>query len=127
MADVSAIRQIFSVEGAAWTGTAILALVAMRVWSGLPQLLDKWLAWRTAKAEERSADWRRLREEIIRLSEAEKRCREDYAALHAKHMEVIERLTALEAYHLGQGRASQEAAGIIALERMKDKKPPEGK
>ena len=81
-------------------------------------MFQQWIAYRRARAEERAADWIRLREEISRLSEAEERCRQDYRELHNQHMDVIERLRALEGYMAGQGRAAQEAAGIVAIERL---------
>lgn len=119
MVDANALKQIFSLQSAAWTGVALLFLFVVRMWSGAPAMLEQWVALRRARAEERAADWVRLREEITRLSKAEQQCREDYASLHTKHMEVVERLTVLESYHIGQGKAAQEAAGIVAIERLK--------
>lgn len=92
-------------------------LLIWRIFNGAPKWVEQWIAWRRAKTEERAADWKRLREEIERLSESEKQCRRDYLELHQQHMEVIQRVNALEGYLAGQGRASQEAAGVIALER----------
>lgn len=66
--DTDAVRQIFSVESAAWTATAILFLLVARLWNGTPAVLDRWLAFRTARAAEKAADWTRLREEINRLN-----------------------------------------------------------
>lgn len=134
MADALALKQIFSIQSAAWAGIALLFLLIVRMWNGAPAMLETWILWRQSRAAEKASDWHRLREEIRRLSEAEERCRRDYAELHRKHMELHQeyadlgrRVAELEGYHIGQGRASQEAAGIVALERMKDKKPPEGK
>lgn len=130
MADVT-VWDILTAAGA--TGSfAVLCLLAARIWSGLPNFMDRWLALKAAKAAEKAADWARLRdllkdqgEEIGRLTKAEKQCREDHAELHRQHMEVMSRLTSLEGYMAGQGKASQEAAGIVAIERMgrNDRKP----
>lgn len=122
--DVAALKQIFSIQSAAWAVVALLFLFAVRMWNGAPAMLQQWIAWRQAKAAEKAADWNRLRDEISRLSEAEKRCREDYAELHRQHMDVIERLKTLEGYHMGQGRASQEAAGVVALDRLSARDKP---
>lgn len=134
MADVIALKQIFSLQSAAWAAVALMFLLIVRMWNGAPAMLETWILWRQSKAAEKASDWHRLRDEIRRLSEAEERCRRDYAELHRKHMELHQeyadlgrRVAELEGYHIGQGRASQEAAGVVALERLKDKKPPEGK
>lgn len=119
MIDEAALHSIFSVQSAAWTATALLAVFVVRMWNGSPAMFEQWIAYRTAKAAEKAADWNRLRDEIKRLSEAEKQCRGDYMLLHAQHMEVLSRLTSLEGYMAGQGKASQEAAGIVAIERLK--------
>lgn len=130
MVDVNAFKQIFSLQSAAWTAVALIILFVVRMWNGAPAMLETWIHWKQAKAAEKVADWSRLREEINRLSEAEKQCRADYQELHAQHMdlhskchELNRRVAELEGYYVGQGKASQEAAGIVALERMKkDKK-----
>lgn len=129
MANATNVWNILTTAGA--TGSfAVLCLVAVRIWSGLPNFMDRWLALKAARAAEKAADWSRMRDllsdqggEITRLSEAEKQCRHDYSELHRQHMEVIERINALEGYMAGQGRASQEAAGIVAMERLRKDKP----
>ncbi len=96
MVDTNALRQIFSIQSAAWTIVALFTLLMARAWNGAPAMLEQWIAYRRAKAEEKAADWNRLRDEIARLSEAEKQCRSDYKDLHSQHMDVVERLKALE-------------------------------
>lgn len=49
-----------------------------------------------------------------RLEEAEERCREELAGAQL-------RLSTLEGYEHGQGKARQEAATIVALERIEDR------
>lgn len=121
MVDGSALAQIFSLQSAAWTATALLFLFLVRMWNGAPAMFAQWVAWRRARSEEKAADWTRLRDEnkrlddrCIRLEAAEERCRTELNG-------VKERLSSLEGYMAGQGRASQEAAGIVAIERLKDK------
>lgn len=99
---------------AAWGATTILALVVMRLWSSLPQLLDKWLAFRSAKSAERAADWTRLRDEVIRLGAGEARCRQELA-------DVTRRLAQLEGFAAGRGEARQEAAIIESARRIVDR------
>jgi len=122
------ISQLLSVAGAAWTATLIFALLAARVWSSLPHLLDKWLAFRTARAAEKAADWTRLRDELIRLSEAESRCRRELADVTHELAEVTQRLAILEGYNIGRGQADQLAQMIVSSERQidADKREDEG-
>jgi hypothetical protein len=122
--DAAALREIFSVQSAAWATTAILFLLSVRMWNGAPAMLDRWLAFRAARAAEKSADWNRRTEELRRIDErcqrleqAEERCRSELG-------EVLQRLAALEGYQAGYGRASQEAAGVVAIERLKDHDKP---
>lgn len=113
------------------TNVAILFIICLfvwRMWNSGPAIGETWILWQQTKAAEKVSDWTRLRDEIRRLSEAEQQCRSDYAFLHTQHMELHKqyselhsRITHLEAYYAGQGRASQEAAGIVAIERMKDR------
>lgn len=121
MDDVNSLRQIFSVANAAWAVVTIAFLFAVRMWNGAPAMFEQWVALRRANAEEKAADWSRLRDEnkrlddrCIRLEAAEERCRIELSS-------VKERLSTLEGYMAGQGRASQEAAGIVAIERLKGK------
>ena len=118
MADVGVLKQIFSIESAAWAGVGILFLFVLRLWNGSPAMFAQWIAYKRAKAEEKAAHFHHLQEEIKRLSDAERQCRADFDDLHGKHMGIVERLSSLEGYMAGQGRASQEAAGVVALERM---------
>ena len=119
MFDAAALQQVFSASGAAWTSTAILFLLVVRMWNGAPALLDRWLAWRAAKAAEKAADWARLREEVTRLADAEKTCRRELA-------DVTKRLATLEGYNIGRGQAAQEAQRIVSEERERDAKRRRG-
>lgn len=151
MVDVYALQQILSLKNAAWAAVALLALFILRMWNGAPAVFAQWVAWRHSvaeakaaerrqAAEEKAADWTRLREEIARLSESEKQCRRDYDALHKQlieteqkfikveqtHAEQVSELRAeiaeLRGYLVGQGKAAQEAAGIVAMERSRRRK-----
>jgi hypothetical protein len=125
---VEALGQFFSVQLAAWVAT--MGLLAHYWRTRNERLRDA--------ANEKVSDWTRLRDEITRLSEAEKTCREDFDKLHRHCLDLdlrhAEEITALKAelaelrgYFAGQGKASQEAAGIVALERLnRNGKPAEG-
>lgn len=128
MVDALALKQIFSLESAAWITVAIIFLLVVRMWNGAPAMFEQWIAWRRARAEHKAAEWgrllnenKRIDERCIRLEAAEERCRSEL-------LEVKERLASLEGYMAGQGKASQEAAGVVALERLSHSKPekPEG-
>lgn len=93
-------------------------LLVWRMFSGAPKWFEQWLAYRRAKAEEKAADWTRLRDHCNFLMDAEERCRTELN-------DVKSRLATLEGYMAGQGKASQEAAGVIALERLGRQKNPE--
>lgn len=116
MSSEGALAQIFSTAGAAWTATTILALVALRMWSGLPQLLDKWLAYRTARAAEKAADWTRLRDEIERLQAWCSELQKEVDECRRREGEWMARAIAAEAAHLGFGEAHQEAQRILSAE-----------
>jgi len=115
MIDALAIKQIFSLESAAWIAVSILFLFVMRTWNGAPAMFQQWVAYKKAKAEEKAADWSRLRDHCNFLIDAEERCRTELN-------EVKTRLATLEGYMAGQGQARQEAAGVVALDRLTDQR-----
>lgn len=140
MVDELAISQIFSLRNATWTIALLIMLFVVRMWNGAPAMFAQWVAWRRAVAEaksaeakrtadEKAADWTRLREEITRLSDAEEKCRKDFDALHDRfiqreqeHSDEIAQLrrevAELRGFMTGQGRAYQEASGVVAIERL---------
>lgn len=61
----------------------------------------------------------RLVERCKRLEKAEEQCRNDLA-------DVKERLAVLEGYEFGQGKARQDAANIVAAERLEAGKKDRG-
>ncbi len=110
--------RIFSVRGAAWTATIFIGFLVMRLWSSSPAMFQQWIEYKKAKASEKAADWTRLRDENKRIDErcqrletAEERCRNELIL-------VKERLAVLEGYEIGQGKSRQEAANIVAQERI---------
>ena len=129
MVDGDALRQIFSITGAAWTSTAILFLLAVRMWNGAPAMLEQWIAYRKAKAEERAAAHSRILEELDRVYEALKVEREENVAkgdkiafLEADKAKLMQEISALKGYSDGIGRARNEAQRIVSEEREADAK-----
>lgn len=124
--DAAAIRQLFSVEGAAWASFVVVALLTLRMWNGAPAMFGKWIEWRVAKAAEKAADWTRLRGEIDRygtrieyLEQREEECQRKLA-------EAEGRIAKLEGYEQGRGEARQETAVLRSAERIVKRKD-EGK
>lgn len=120
MFDAEALRQMFSIQSAAWTFVALIFLFIWRMWNGAPAMFAQWIAYRTHKASEKAAHWNRLQVEIARLSEAERKCRADFDELHDGFVKVKAEIAELRGYQAGYGRASQEAAGVVAIERLGD-------
>lgn len=118
MVDANSLAELFSVRNAALVAALANLLLVFRVFNGAPKWFEQWISYRRAKAEEKAADWSRLRDHCNFLMAAEETCRSELN-------DVKGRLATLEGYMAGQGRAYQEAAGINALERLgrNDKKP----
>lgn len=125
MVDAIALKEIFSLESAAWIAVALIFLFVVRMWNGAPAMFEQWILYKQTKAAEKIADWNRLREEIRRLSEAEQQCRRDFQQIHNDCLSLRNELADLRGYLAGQGRAAQEAAGIVAIERLGRDKPKE--
>jgi hypothetical protein len=118
--DRVAVSQLLSTTSAAWAAVLILALFVARLWSGAPAILDKWLAWRAAKAAERTAYWDRLLKEIKRLDERCDHLQSEVDACREREGEWMQRAIAAEAYQLGEGEALQKAQRIVSAERQMD-------
>jgi hypothetical protein len=118
--DRLAVSQLFSTSSAAWAAVLILALFVARLWSGAPAILDKWLAWRAAKAAERTAYWDRLLKEISRLDERCDHLQSEVDECRKREGEWMQRAIAAEAFQLGEGEALQKAQRIVSAERQKD-------
>ena len=124
------------------TFTGWLSSGAPALWAGFFMLagwiVRTWPVWKQRVTEARASDdalvgaqWTRFQNEIARLvtrvgdledkyqrlEESEQRCREELA-------DAKGRIAELEGYNIGTGSARQEAAGIVAAERLgKDVKP----
>jgi hypothetical protein len=118
MVDFHAVRAILSAENAAWASFAVICLFIFRMWNGAPAMFEQWVAYKRAKAEEKSSDWQRLRDEnkriddrCIRLEQSEEQCRKELA-------DIKGRVAMLEGYQVGVGEARQQVAIIEGAERI---------
>lgn len=116
MADVSIWEMLTAIGAAGSAG--VLALLAIRIWSGIPHLMEKWLAFRIARAAEKTADWNRRGDELnrldarcVKLEQAEQRCRDDLA-------DAKQRIAVLEGYQIGRGEAAQQVTILESTKRM---------
>lgn len=114
----------------AYLSLLIVGVMAARIY---PLVMERWNERQrdraTAEHERerdkeaaRAGDWERLRAEIERvdkrcaaLEAAEEECRKELAETKAE-------LGELKGFMTGQGMARQEAAGIVANERLKNRK-----
>jgi hypothetical protein len=128
--DGEALRQFFSVETLLGIQTAAVILFVIRMWSGAPAMLAQWIAYRRAKAEEKAADWERIRHERDVATEAAKVGREEIDMLRDKLAEVeagrIEWMGEAVRYKAivqGYGEARQLQAVEDAMKRYEESKP----
>jgi len=122
MDSVSELRQLLSVESAAWATFLVVSLFALRMWNGAPAMFGKWIEWRRAKEEAKAADWARLRSEIARqgnrieyLELRDQECQRNLAAAER-------RIAVLEGYLQGQGEARQDVTLLKSAERLIEEK-----
>lgn len=131
MADVT-VWDILTAAGA--TGSfAVLCLLAARIWSGLPNFMDRWLALKAARAAEKAADWSRLRdlchdhgEEITRLNSRCDFLQAEVDECRQREAEWMHRAIKAEAASEGMGEARNTAQRIVSAEMqaMKPKDKP---
>lgn len=98
---------------------ALLALlgVALRF---LPALVSAFNERRRDRASIEGDQYRRMDERLQRVEASEEECRNDL-------IDAVGRIAELEGYMMGQGQSRQEAATIVAAERLIDKAKDEGK
>lgn len=115
--------QLFSVASAAWAFVCINAVALFKAW---PAIMERLNERRRDAHSEKSADWERLRGEINRLDGRCDHLQREVDECHRERAEWMTRAISAEAYQLGQGEARQEAANILAAERIAEanKKEP---
>lgn len=107
------------------------------IWAALGALITGLFAWLrqrsiggTAVEVAVMAEWKslngalaaevgRVGERCHRLEESEERCQRELT-------DALKRLATLEGYEQGQGKARQDAAGIVAVERLQANRKDDG-
>jgi hypothetical protein len=92
-----------------------------------PAFMGRWNERLRDLSRAKAGDWARLRQEIKRLDARcaliegrEEKCQQELAG-------ALGRIAALEGYNDGRGKAAQDAAGIVAVERLQDAAERESK
>lgn len=112
--------------GLAYLAVAPLWLVALiygiRSFKDWPGIMERWNERRRDAAQIEADHYarldarsQRLEERCDRLEVSEEECRRELSAAKG-------RIAELEGYNIGRGSAQQEAAGIVAVERLADRK-----
>jgi hypothetical protein len=132
MVDLNALSAILSARNGVWTLVVLFFIGLWRGYSGLPAVMAQWIARRQAIAAEKDAEWKRLRDEVERYSqqrdEADQRFTQfrdeqllENAECRRQLHEALGRLAQVEGFMMGQGKARQDAAAIVAVERLTDR------
>lgn len=122
MVDDDTLGKIFSWATAAWLAVAMLAVRLFHTW---PNVMARINERRRDSATEKAGDWRRLRDEIARLDERCDGLQREVDECREREGEWMRRAMTAEAALLGIGMGRNEAATIVAVERLTDanKKP----
>lgn len=118
MADGAFVTWLTSPAPPIWAAVIAAAVLVIRAF---PSWKQRWTEARTAEDAITGHQWTRLTGEIGRLDErvqtlekSEERCREELA-------DAKNRIAELEGYNIGVGKSRQEAADIVARERLADR------
>ena len=138
MADLSVLNDILSTRNTLVAIASIMTVALWRAWTGLPAVMQQWIAHRQAIVAEKDAAWKRLRDEIERYAarqllseERHDECERNLAAeREARHLAVTELRDELAAEHAermkfqaildGHGEVRQAAAAAAAEARHPD-------
>lgn len=94
-----------------WLVAIIFAIRSFKDWPGI---MGRWNERQRDRASIESEQYRRLADWCTRLQNGEERCQEELGR-------AIMRIAELEGYNMGRGAARQEAAEIVATERLEDR------
>lgn len=122
MVDLNALNEILSTRNGVWATFLVVLLLAWRGWPHVPAIMSAWVARRQAIQAAKDADWVRIRDEATRLDERCQRLEESEERCREELRDVKDRLAQVEGFMIGQGHARQDAARIVAVERLEDKK-----
>ena len=106
--DENAFNRIFSAATGVWTLVLMAAVALFKAW---PHILGRINERYRDRIAEEAGDWTRLREENKRLHAMLSECERE-------RIEFMRRAVTAEAILEGRGRARQEAAIIVATERL---------
>lgn len=118
MVDLNALNLILSTRNGVWATFLVVVLLAWRGWQYVPSIMSAWTARRQAILAERMADWDRRGDEIERLTKRVDQLEHNEQDCQVKLRGALGRLAEMEGYMMGQGKARQDAAGIVAIERL---------
>lgn len=96
-----------------WVMAFALIVALSRIVSPIMQRINERIRDR---AEIEGEQYERIALRCTKLEEAEERCRHELS-------DAVRRIAELEGYNDGKGKARQDAAGIIAAERLGERKP----
>lgn len=111
MVNLSALAQIFTVGTAAWAVVAMLGVALFAAW---PRIMERRNEGKRDRAAIEAGQFDRMDARLQRLERREEECQ-------AKLADALHRIAELEGYNVGRGKADQEAAGVVARERLKGK------
>lgn len=94
-----------------WFG---LLMASVYVYRHSPDMLRAFAEWAKARAVIKGDRLDRAHSRLDRLEDREEECQRQLA-------DALRRLAEVEGYMMGQGKARQDAAGIVALERLERK------
>lgn len=94
---------------------AFLLFYVVRSVKDWPGVMQRWNERVRDRAEIDGDQYRRMDARMQRLEKAEEKCRYDLA-------DAERRIAELEGYNIGRGKADQEAAAIVAAERLRGRK-----
>jgi chromosome segregation ATPase len=120
--DVNALAQILSIRNGVWAAAALIALGVFRLWHALPAIMERLNERRRDRASIEGEQYARMDQRTRHLEdrcdELERREDECRTELNIAKGRIAE----LEGYMTGQGKARQDAAGIVALDRLENSK-----
>jgi hypothetical protein len=109
--NASSLSQLFSIESAAWAAVAMLGVALFAAW---PRIMERRNERLRDRATIEGDQYARMDARLKRLEVREEECQ-------AKLADALGRLAEVEGFMSGQGMARQDAARIVAVERLTDR------
>lgn len=118
MVDLSAINDILSIRNGVWSLVALFVVGMWRGWAGLPAVMQQWIARRQAIAAEKDAEWKRLRDEVVRIDGRCDFLQREVDECREREGKWMSRALTAEAIVQGHGEVRQAAAAASAEARL---------